>query len=280
MSESYYKNHKDNWRKGVNNGSADAPASAAVNEQHPLPIQIAWRQEGSNDWVGIDDVTPLPISLRSQANKYGSVFILDDIDRAIAAGYGHHITVGAFSTGVGGGAAAIIDIDQPQLAISVPSNTAIKPIRFDIQLQVGLVAADNDESEILIAVDTNATWDGDGTFTTEVGTNMRTGLGSSGTRCRLGSAFSADMTTTPPGGVAADPVLTLELARETETFDIFSTGVGILMKRIRLLYEPVHPPIIVGPATVLVYWGGTVEPLGGFCQAQYIEAETSRFMVD
>ena len=109
---------------------------------------------------------------------------------------------------------------------------------------------------------------------------MRTGLGGGGTRCRLGSAFSADMTTTPPGGIAADPVLTMELAREVETFDIFSTGTSVLLKRIRLLYEPLRPPIIVGPATVLVYWGGTVEPLGGFCQAQWIKAATEAFLVN
>jgi len=209
----------------------------------------------------------------------GAAMMLMEMDAMIARGFGRRVTVGAFSAGiVGGGAGTILDLDQPELAIAVPRGYAIRPVRIDCQVQVGLVAADNDENEILMAVDPYGQWTGDGTFTAELPMNMRTDLGQ-GSACRVGSAFTADMTTTPAGGTAADPVLDIELARKVETFDIFSTGVGVLLKELSLVYEPRLPELIVGPATLLVYFGGTVANIGGFIQAAWVEGRTEDFFV-
>lgn len=207
----------------------------------------------------------------------GAAVMTREIDQMIANGFGRRVTVGAFSTGiVGGGAGTVLDLDQPELAIAVPSGYTIRPVRIDVQVQVGLVAADNDESEILIAVDPYGQWTGDGTFTSELPINMRTDLGQ-GSACRVGSAFTADMTTTPDGGAAADPVLDIELARKVETFDIFSTGTSVLLKELSLTYEPQFPEFIVGPATLLVYFGGTIANVGGFVQAAWLEGRNHEF---
>mgnify|MGYP001604571648 CR=1 FL=1 len=207
----------------------------------------------------------------------GGAMVVHEVSQMIAKGFGRVATVGAFSTGVGGGAAAIIDLDQPQLAVAVPTGYTIRPVRISVQVQGGLAATDNDETEILVAVDPYGQWTGDGTFTAELPINMRTDLGQ-GSACRVGSAFSADMTTTPAGAAAADPVLDMELARKVNTLDI-STIAGLFLHELSLVYEPLHGPFIVGPATLLVYWGGTVEPTGGFCQAAWVEGRNEEFYV-
>lgn len=201
----------------------------------------------------------------------GAALCAADLDAMIARGLGRQVTVGGFSTGVvGGGAGTVLDLDQPELVIGVPPGYAIKPLRLSAQIQVGLLAADNDESEILFAVDSLGLWSGDGTFTAEEPSNMRTDL-AKGSGCRVGSAFTGDMTTSPSGGAAADPVLDIELARKVETFDIFSTGTSVLSKQLDLLYEPLRPPLLVGPCSLLVYFGGTIATIGGFVQAAWVE---------
>lgn len=184
----------------------------------------------------------------------------------INGGKGYHITVGAFSTPiVGGGNGTIIDLDQPEVVISVPSGGAIRPIRIKVQCNTPLLATDADESEILIAVDRTAAWAGDGTFTTETPTGMRTDV-TSGSITSCGSAFTADMTAT----TGADPVLGIELDRSLITGDVQGTPATAVWTKNELLYEPVYSPLIVGPAAIYIYWGGTVAT-SGFAQCQWIE---------
>lgn len=193
-------------------------------------------------------------------------------DQAIAKGYGRALTAGAFSTGiVGGGAGTVLDLDQPELVIGVPAGFVLRPLFIAAQVQVALVAADNDENEILFAVDSLGLWSGDGTYTFEEPSNLNTSY-AKGSACRVGSAFTADMTTTPKYGAAADPVLDIELDRGVETFDIFSTGVSANLKRLEQRYEPQNPEWLEGPCSLLVYFGGTVATVGGFVQVRWIEA--------
>lgn len=207
----------------------------------------------------------------------GSACNVPEVSHMIAQGMGRHVTVGAFSTGiVGGGAGTILDLDQPELVIGVPAGYCMRPIRMSAQVQVGLFAADNDESEILFAVDSLGLWSGDGTYTFEEPSNMRTDL-VKGSACRVGSAFTADMTTTQPGITPADPILDIELARSVETSDLFSTGTGILIKRLDLTYEPLNAPYLVGPCSLLAYFGGTIATIGGFVQVAWVEGRYQDF---
>lgn len=181
--------------------------------------------------------------------------------KLINAGYGFHVTIGTFSTPItGGGAGTVIDLDQPEGCVSVPSGSAIIPVRFAVQCQVPLLATDADEAEILIAVDRTAAYAGDGTATAETIFNMRTD-NPRASGCTSISAATADIT---------DPVLGIELARSVITGDVQGTAATALWTPLGLVYEPKFAPVIVGPAAIYVYWGGTVA-VPGFAQLQFIE---------
>ena len=201
------------------------------------------------------------------------------IDQMIAAGMGRSVTLGAFSTPVaGGGAANVLDIDRPQFACGVPAGYVIRPFRVTCQVQPGAATTDADETEILLAADSLGLWSGDGASTLENPSNMRSDL-QIGSACRCGSIFSTEMTTTPgfAVAVAADPVLDMELAREVQTLEL-ATAVSQNLYLVRLDYEPDVPPFIVGPATLLLYYGGTVAVVGGFAQIQWVEGRLEDFL--
>lgn len=193
----------------------------------------------------------------------------DAIDALIASGHGYHVSIGAFSTPItGGGAGTVLDLDQPEGVLSVGSGMALIPVSVRVQCQVPQLAADDDECEILVAVDRANGWKGDGTFTAETVFNQRTDLG--GTPhgvVAAASAFTADMLAVGD----ADPVLDLELARRVIRGDS-QTAAGVWWGDLDLVYEPKHPPIIVAGATgaaLYVYWGGTVA-LPGFAQLDVV----------
>ena len=196
------------------------------------------------------------------------------LDRMIADGYGRNMTVGAFSTGiVGGGAGTIFDQNQPEFAVGVPAGYQIRPIHVEIVVQGGLATTDSDETEALLAVDSLGLWRGDGTLTIEQASNLN-GRFAKGSVCRLGSAFTADMTTVTLGGAeaGAEPVLDMELARVAEDADLQGTAANMVYRQIRLVYEPNYPPFVGPNATLLGYWGGTRATIGGFATVRWVEA--------
>ena len=200
---------------------------------------------------------------------------MSTIDEQIAAGMGRGLTVGTLSTGAaGGGAAFVLDIDQPGLAVGVPAGTVIRPFYIAVQVQTDAVE-NGEETEALVAVDSLGLWTGDGTSTVENPSNLRTDL-DKGSACRCGSVFTADMTTTPGFAVAAaaDPVLDLELGRVVMENDEGSIA-GIITITMDILYEPDHPPYLIGPCTLLIYAGGDGDIVGAFAQVQWVEGPKS-----
>lgn len=206
----------------------------------------------------------------------GALFVADWKQSLILRGMGYLATIGAFSTGIaGGGAGTILDLDQPEGLVSVPEGVAIVPLSIGIQAETPLLAADDDEAELLIAVDRTASWNEDGTFTTESPTNLRTDI-RAGSRCLVRSAFSADMTRRPAaGGTADDPVLDMELARRIIVADS-QTAAGVLWGHLDLHYEPRYAPVLVGPCALYLYWGGTVA-VNGYAQLAWAEADAAFF---
>jgi len=180
---------------------------------------------------------------------------------SIKAGNGYHVDVGAFSTPiVGGGDGTILDQDQPEAIISCPAGKVIIPIRIHVVCQTPLIAADGNESEILIAVNKAAVPVSFGTGTAETPINMHTGsLNISGCTCQ--SATTAD---------ATNPTLGLELAHAVRIGDVQGTAANALWGELSLLYEPITPPILTGPCAIYIYWGGTVATTG-FAQIEWIE---------
>ncbi len=181
--------------------------------------------------------------------------------KALLEGRGYHVDVGAFSTPiVGGGNGTIIDQDQPECGISVPSGTTIIPIRISVQCQTPLLATDADESEIVIAWDQAAAIDA-GTSTAETALKMNDNS-SVASLCTCYSAYTGNCT---------NPTLSVELARAVATGDINgTTPANALWGKLDLLYEPLLPPLIVGPASLIVYFGGTVAT-SGFAQVEWLE---------
>jgi len=183
----------------------------------------------------------------------------------IGRGYGWNVTVGSFDTGiVGGGAGTNFDQDQPEFGISIPSGYACVPLSFGIQCRLGLQTTDSHYSNILVAVDRTATWAGDGTVTTETPLNMRSSI-TSGCPLTVFSAATANIT---------NPTLSFELARKESLTDVQGTAATVNVYVLDLLYEPQCPPIIIGPACIYGYWGGSIA-VTGFAQLNFLAFSSS-----
>ncbi len=179
----------------------------------------------------------------------------------IGRGFGGQVTVGAISTGItGGGAGTVIDIEQPELLISVAANYALIPVRLQAQVNIGLQTTDSHVNEILFGVNRGVAWDGTGTCVAETVFNMRTDL-TAPAGVTAASAFTVDPTIVP--------VVTWDLARKEALTDIQGTAATVLVTSFELIYEPVNPPIIVGPACILGYCAGSIA-VTAYLQAYFL----------
>lgn len=185
---------------------------------------------------------------------FGAALKADWRQAFIARGFGWHADSGAFSTpGAGGGAAAVIDQDRPNMLISVTAGYTLVPLRIHVTTQTPLIAADSDESEILIAADIAAAAAGIGSATTAVTpVNMRTNV-ATGCSATVYKTLSANIT---------NPTLGLELGHAVTIGDVQGTAANALWGNLSLLYEPMNPPLLVGPCAIYVYHGGTVATTG------------------
>ena len=191
----------------------------------------------------------------------GSALHADWRQAMIARGKGFHLDVGSFSSPLtGGGAGTVIDLDQPEFGISVASGYAIVPIRVDIEVLPGLQTTDSHETEILLAVDKSAAWAGDGTVTSGTAVNMRGGSAANPSGVTIFTAATADIT---------DPVLGWELAHRAMFTDVQGIAATVNLMRLNLLYEPLNPPILIGPCAMYGYWGGSIAA-AGFAQVDFL----------
>lgn len=206
--------------------------------------------------------TPAEADLRS---LLGGLVQADWRQALIARGFGWNVTVGAFGTAItGGGNGTVIDLDQPEFIVSVPSGYACIPFDIRIACRPGLQTTDSHVSDILLAVDRTQAWAADGTATTETPRNLRTNIT---TACPLAvaSAFTADTT---------DPVLDIELGAATKLTDVQGTAATVNLMDLVLHYQPDNPPFIIGPAMVVGYWGGSIA-VTGFAQINFIAIPSS-----
>lgn len=192
----------------------------------------------------------------------GSMSVSDWRQALIARGFGWHADEGAFSTpAAGGGASAVIDQDRPNLLISIPAAYVLIPLRIHCVAQMPLLATDSDESEILIAADIAAAAAGIGAATTQVtAVNMRSDIAGSGCPATIFKTLSANIT---------NPTLGMELGHAVQVGDVQGTPATALWTPLSLLYEPLRPPLLVGPCAIYVYHGGTVATTG-FTNADFL----------
>lgn len=192
-------------------------------------------------------------------DRSGALVGTSQLRQLVAAGYGYHVSVGAFTTPiVGGGNGTVYDAEQSELSVSVPDGTAIVPIRLSVQVEVP-ADQDADVNEIFAHVDrVAASTASSSTGTVETAFNMRTDNPRS-SLCTVVSANTMDHGT---------PTNSFELAHSQMIVDIVTSGItqGVL----DLLYEPDYPPILVGPCALYVYWCGT-QANSGFAQFQWVE---------
>ena len=203
-----------------------------------------------------------PVEVR--AMRDGTISVADWLNLKNMEGRVFKIDIGAFSTPIAGDGTAI-DLDRPVGLVSVPSGTTAIVIRASAQCQTPLIAADANESEILFGVDRTQAWDGAGACTAETALAFRTdNKRTSGCTCK--SAFTGNITTAP--------VLGIELARSVITADVNGAAANALWGELRLDYDPEVKPIVVGPAMILLYWGGTVAT-SGFGQIEWAEVPST-----
>ena len=140
----------------------------------------------------------------------------------------------------------------------------IIPLRVSVQAQMPLLAADSEESEILIAADRTQAI-GVGTSTIRTPINMRTD-NIQRTVTTVQQVHTADL--------APAPVMSLELARAVKIGDVQGVAATTMWTDLAVEYEPPEPPFLIGPATLLGYWGGTVATTG-FAQVVWAELPRS-----
>lgn len=211
-------------------------------------------------------VLPDGLATRPHMGKFGQLFTGSWLQAMALRGQVFYAKVGAFSTPiVGGGAGTIIDLDQPEFGMSVPAGKAVIPLLVEVQAQTPLLATDADESEILLAADTAAAAVLDGTWAnTIIPSNWRTNSGNN-SGCTVKSVCSGDTT---------DPTLDLEIARSVIIGDVQGSPANAMWTKHELKYQPELPPIIVGPAGLFLYWGGTVATYA-FAQVVWGEINTT-----
>ena len=195
-----------------------------------------------------------------RALRDGSLIKCDWIQACIMEGRGFMVNVGAFSTGVaGGGAGTALDTDEPECVIGIPAGTSIMPIRVDVSILDGEGASDDDEIDILLGVDQDAFPVGGSKTATSLIYNMNT-LHPRASNCAFTHTYTGSMT---------DPTLDLELAHVSAVYEEHTSATGIWTQW-EMRYEPKAPPIINGPAMLVLHWGGTVA-VTGFATVQWIE---------
>jgi hypothetical protein len=216
-------------------------------------------------------VLPINAANRPFMSKYGEQYMMDWVQRRKLQGFGFGANVGALSTPVvGGGDGTIVDLDQPEFGMTIPSGKTIAVYRLKIQLLAPLMATDADEMEALAFVDTTAatvTAALDGTWANTITPkNLRIALANvHASECVVKSVCSADTT---------DPTESYDLDHLQITGDMNGTPASAVWTKGEMLYEPKSPDYIVGPASLFAYWGGTVAT-SAFMQIEWVEYDTA-----
>lgn len=190
------------------------------------------------------------LSIQPARSINGTPIYLDWINSLIARGLTWHTQVGTLITPVvGGGNGTVIVIARPELMISCPIGYALIPYFAAIECKISLLATDNDVIEASIAGDFTQKWDGTGTGTTKSPTNNRSDI-TAGCPATARSSFTADITSAP--------VASAEFARMILTGDVQGSAANGMWTRPELVWAPKHPPILMGPAMLILHYGGTV----------------------
>lgn len=178
------------------------------------------------------------------------------------------VTVGGISAGgdvsliTGGGAGTTIDSDQPELIVSVPAGYYLIPLRAQGAFRVDL-DADAEVGDVLLFADTTQAAPATATATAETPVPLLGG--DTASVARAWSAVTADIT---------DPVLSHLLAYVT-VLQSQTTAASISNQTLVLDYQPKSPPILKGPCSIVLCWGGTAA-VTGLASLEWAEIPATR----
>lgn len=182
-------------------------------------------------------------------SKLGQLFTADWKLRLLMAGKLWRFSNGTLSGDdavgyiTGGGAGTVVDLDEPEIAISVPAGYFLIPIEV---LVAGVVDfdADLEVSAILVTLDRTQEPAGVTSATTPTMYNLLDGGGAF-----PGTAYGeVTVVTTNP---------TNEELLAAKTYNAHLTTDGMAVTDMNLHYEPQVPSIVAGPCTLCVYWGAS-----------------------
>ena len=198
----------------------------------------------------------------------GSMATTDAIQALIYEGLGYMTFEGVLSTpAAGGGVAAVVDADRPNLTLGIPDGYTMLLFRLHGQALTPLLATDADESEMVLGVHVG----------TKITVAAATALTPRNLKTGLGSGSQIDAQKTHSTNIATSPTLEMELAHAIAVGDMNGIPANALWGYLDLLYEPRYVIPIKGPSTVIFYRGGTVATTG-FTQAFWIEAPSTYFV--
>lgn len=170
-----------------------------------------------------------------------------------------HVQVGALITAIACGSGTVPELAEPELVISVPTGAVMMPLSVTAQAIPADAAANHDDLSVILGIDRTQAHDLSGTSTTEVIYNLRTDAPRSNA-CTAVSAVTEDMTAA---------VMAMELRRKDVLVNA-TTDTGSQLFIIDFEYEPVAAPMLVGPAMLVLMWGGTTA-VTGYAQATWAE---------
>ncbi len=206
------------------------------------------------------------VNIRSTLD--GSIIAQDWKQAMVVEGRGFMFNVGALSTPITGGGTGSTkpDADSPDFYVHIPDGTSIMPIYVEVEVGAPTITADDNECDILLGIDQDASHAGDATGAglAEVLYNMNT-LHPRSSNCTAVSKNATSFTDT----LTADIEL-IHVYKVSEEH----TSVGVMWQGLRLLYEPRTPMIINGPAMFIGWVGGTIAT-DYFACIQFLEAPTS-----
>lgn len=204
----------------------------------------------------------------ARATRDGIQFTASWQQALVLEGRVHTFMVGALETGiVGGGNGTVIDADQPEFVVSVPSGTSLIPLEIVIAFGTDLNAA-AEVAQALVIADTAAAYDGTGTKTDETPVNLLSGGGVT-TVATAVSACTVNMTA---------PTESHLIAAQAWGFSILSTTGGSATDYTLKYVAEGLPHVLKGPAAFYGYWGATGAATG-WAKITWAEVPDDRFTV-
>ena len=210
--------------------------------------------------------------------KLGQLFTADWKMRLLLAGKIWKTQIGAITAGnaitkiVGGGNGTVMDMEQPEIIVGVPSGYFLIPISCTCVVDSDADAPD-DFMEILLILDRTQNAPTTATATVDTPVNLLDG----------GGAFPGLAWTAVTADIE-DPVYSELLDYATyETTAVVMAGTSAneddaMDSTLRMDYEPIVPSIGAGPCSIVLMYDGTVAT-SGIAQLTFAAVPTSWFPV-